>query len=264
MRIEPVPKKGQARWMPQNRQTERQRQVGKQSERKWRRHVLRFVVSGVIGVLVFGVCVLAAWRALGGSFYSNSAMQSQSISLLRHYAVEMQRDLEEGKPLPKTWSDLDASVHERGSGSLKVNLNRDGAPLDRWGNPLLYETDVTSFALTCFGRDGWPGGKGFDTDIVYRKGAQYIERDSPVGEESSQYGERPSLRAFLFRLPTAGVFQVAAMSGVLAFLTAWVALGSTKLDRRKLRRALIQIAVVSAVSIFIALILAQVHIPSTH
>jgi len=37
---------------------------------------------------------------------------------------------------------------------------------DAWNNPIMYQADGKSFTLTSYGRDGVPGGKNFDEDIV--------------------------------------------------------------------------------------------------
>lgn len=40
-------------------------------------------------------------------------------------------------------------------------------PVDPWGNPFSYVQDSASkFTITCYGRDGQPGGTGYDGDLT--------------------------------------------------------------------------------------------------
>ncbi|PKP97554.1 MAG: type II secretion system protein GspG [Alphaproteobacteria bacterium HGW-Alphaproteobacteria-15] len=43
-------------------------------------------------------------------------------------------------------------------------------PVDAWGNPYVYESTGSSFALKSLGRDGQPGGEGLDADLDSRGG----------------------------------------------------------------------------------------------
>lgn len=46
-------------------------------------------------------------------------------------------------------------------------LQQSSVPLDPWGNPFSYVQDSASrFTITCYGRDGQPGGAGYDADIT--------------------------------------------------------------------------------------------------
>lgn len=45
-------------------------------------------------------------------------------------------------------------------------LQQATVPLDPWGNAFIYTQDSASrFTIMCYGRDGQPGGTGYDADI---------------------------------------------------------------------------------------------------
>ncbi len=52
-------------------------------------------------------------------------------------------------------------------------LNSPSIPNDPWGNPFTYAVEGTSkFTITCYGKDGQPGGTGLDADIDSHNMAQ--------------------------------------------------------------------------------------------
>jgi general secretion pathway protein G len=52
------------------------------------------------------------------------------------------------------------------------NYDPDGymeqIPTDPWEHPYVYTTDGRHFEITCYGRDGAPGGEGYDADLNAR------------------------------------------------------------------------------------------------
>lgn len=45
----------------------------------------------------------------------------------------------------------------------------DGVPLDPWDHPYLYASEGRSFEIISLGRDGAPGGEGYDADLSSRR-----------------------------------------------------------------------------------------------
>ena len=68
------------------------------------------------------------------------------------------------KSYPTTAEGLGALISNPKSNLLDV----DNVPLDPWGNEYVYESPGShghDFEITSYGRDGRPGGEGFDSDI---------------------------------------------------------------------------------------------------
>lgn len=81
-------------------------------------------------------------------------------------------------------------------------VDADGRPLDEWRRPYQYAVEGGRIVLYSFGRDGRPGGEGSDADVYPRSA------DRPF--------RRPTLRQFVFELPTAGIWTAGAVAGISA------------------------------------------------
>lgn len=76
---------------------------------------------------------------------------------------------------PDTEQGLEALVRKPGTGSEPSNwqpggyLNKPRVPEDPWGNPYVYVSPGThnsDYDLYSLGKDGQPGGEGYDADIT--------------------------------------------------------------------------------------------------
>jgi hypothetical protein len=60
---------------------------------------------------------------------------------------------------------------------------RDNNVTDGWGRPMQYRVEGTKVTLTSFGRDGRPGGRGKDSDIVTTFSVQQASTTSQPSPE---------------------------------------------------------------------------------
>jgi hypothetical protein len=226
--------------------------------------VIRLAVSTLFGLSVFAVSVLAVWRRSPTTLMTNSIINSWTWSSVRRVDKLIQERIEShGNPPPSLDEfsvDLEGETLE--CPNVRMKILKRGTPVDGWGRALIYSVNETSYTLKSYGRDGRPGGTGFDRDI-------------DLGDDSSSsasYGDgslyanppMPTLKQFLFELPTKGMIHACALSGLIAFAITFMLLRPARPSRRNDRRLAFQIAVTLVVSVIFAMMIMQLHIPTGH
>lgn len=161
----------------------------------------RFVVALLVGVTVFGIALLSAWRSVPG-LIGFAPWHTRADMKDIHERIAQFR-LSQGR-LPESLAELRGAEEH-----LRVDEN--GQVLDGWGNPFLYTPKGSTYSLVSLGRDGRPGGVGLDRDVS--------RPDDPPS--------RPTLQQFMFEMRTEGVVFSSAVAGILTFLLSLVALWRT-------------------------------------
>jgi hypothetical protein len=181
-------------------------------------------------------------------------------SLIRVYTALT----EHRKPFPESLSAISGSLEKAFSPGDKFPSIRGGLPIDGWGRPLVYSVQGTTFTLLSYGRDGKPGGTGFDRDL---EAGQVISRSQsdPVYEnpyETPSY--RPTLRQFVFELPSKGMIHSCVLSGFLASILTLYLVRSVPASRRAIVICIVKIVMTILMTIIFASIIMQLHIPTGH
>ena len=223
-----------------------------------RSHTSRIGLAVGFGLIMFVVSCLAAWISLGSAFYNNSLLHSLGPYHLRIVSATIQGyTAAKGSP-PASIAELELPT-ERGTHDYTDVLH------DGWGHPMAYSVHGASWTLTCYGRDGKPGGVLLDEDLSTSSGATEPPRFSgTVDYTSPQWHERPSLDQFFFELPTRGVVAGCALSGLVSFVTALALAFSKRRRGTGAFRPAMAIAVTILMALFIGAIVCQLHIPSRH
>ncbi len=163
------------------------------------------LVSTAVGLVIASTAYLCAYYTQRDQW---SKLDSDELDRVvevrtRHELVNLQKAIEEYRQadgsLPANLSEL-----EEVKGQHRFQVDADGQVMDPWKHPYQYRIAGESFILYSFGRDGQPGGDGFDADI-YPTSVRV-----PI--------EPPTLREFTFDHPTKGVQWTCFLAGLCASL----------------------------------------------
>jgi hypothetical protein len=121
---------------------------------------------------------------------------------------------------------------------------------DFWGRPFVYTVQGTHYLVISYGRDGKPGGMGWDTDLT---------SDNPYPPNTG-----PTFHQFLTDPTTQDMVQWAYISGVLAGLLCWFTVRPKTFSWRSALGLATQILLTLAAAAFIALMITLLHFPSGH
>lgn len=199
----------------------------------------RLLIAIIFGCLMAVLPALIAWQKQGSSFYNNGYLKGISRGHFRQiYNAVVYRS----SP-PQTLAEL----------NLPQEILQDG-----WGRPFQYEYRGTTCTITSYGRDGKPGGSGFDEDL------SSDDPDRPTNyEELYRTEDQPTLYQFYFELPTRRVLQGAVITGLISFAMVFSVFSRSKVPDREKQIFLTFFFVTSAALVY-GFVIAALHIPTGH
>jgi type II secretory pathway pseudopilin PulG len=200
----------------------------------------------VIAFAVFATAFFCAWRGYG-NFSNYRASEHATRQYLTQLTEEIERHRAAKGRLPDSLAELE--VVRKG----ETRLDDAGQAADAWGNPYRYRVEGDNYSLYSFGRDGRPGGVGLDADVYPWEVGQTLQP--------------PTLWQFAFEMQTGGIVASCALAGILAGLVWFQTLEEPTDVGRSWTRFLTAVgamAVTLVVSVFAALFISAVHLPSGH
>jgi hypothetical protein len=208
--------------------------------------VSRLLLSLAAGIAVAGTAYLCAWHHLRVSLYH-----------FDHWGLDIDRgrirdtldahNVKKGS-YPKALSDLQLQADERTASSF--SYDPQGRPLDPWKTPYVYKRTATSYEVWSLGHDGREGGSGFDTDILLDADPRVLIDIQPA-----------TLRQFTLDPASFGVQKGCLIAGLFASIVGLVTIRGPK----PISAARLSILLATVVmSVFIAVVLSALHIPSGH
>lgn len=219
---------------------------------------LRIFLSFLAAMSAFVISLLAVWDQSPNTLMNNQTIEAWSSRLFRD--LENQAYNGEWTTPPKSLEELSVQYEGYKFRNSWSRMVRDGVLVDGWGRPYIFESDETTFTLITLGRDGLPGGTGFDRDR-----SVWNFRDSQLDYNTDFVNPpKPTLRQFLFELPTKGMIASCMLSGLITFLAALVIIRPKYLSAHNIPALLINIIGLSLVTVIFALLIMQLHIPSGH
>lgn len=222
---------------------------------------VRLTVATLIGLAVFLLSCLAAWRQAPEALMNNDMLDIWTrMGLSRIYSLIADR-VQQGQAPPQSLRDLTPELEDLSRQIHGGILIRNGNLVDGWGRPFLYSAQGTSFTLKSYGRDGKPGGTGFDRDLDHSNDHEMLDYHSPTVMANPPM---PTLHQFLFELPTGGMIWGCALSGALAFLLSVILVRPAPLTWPESVILVIKIGLTILATLFFAQIIMQIHIPSGH
>ncbi len=208
----------------------------KSDPRDYRHWTVRLLLGFITAATVYFTAFFCAWyeyRAFPNLHLEHQRTRS-TLETVRKDIQDYQRD---NAKLPTTLSDVypKRDVQEEDSGLLK----------DGWQRPLVYRVENERFELLSYGKDGQPGGIGFDADIY---SDQLTSRD-----------HLPTFRQFNSAWGVGGIKGVCLLSGIFVFLLFF------SYDKNRHHRpALLTLFVTAIFSVFAAVVISMLHLPSGH
>ena len=186
---------------------------------------------------------MALALSAGQSEAAHSILEARQ-AITRHTLTQINKAIVDYRlthhTLPRSLSQLKTEAGDR-----DYSQNPDG-----WGRPFVYTVRGTHFLVTSYGRDGKPGGTGWDTDLT---------SDNPHPPNDGL-----TFRQFLTYRETQELVQWSCISGILAGLLCWFTIRPQTFTWRGTLSLAAQVLVTLAAAAVIALAITVLHIPSGH
>jgi len=225
--------------------------------------VSRLVVSLAVALAVLAIPCDVAYQQYWGS----AARIPQEVTLVDiakvRKAIEAYRH--ERHSLPKTLRGLPPAENEY------VHVDESGVPFDWWRRPLHYWTNGNHYRVTSYGRDGKPGGVGFDCDLSSDDlGTQQTPTTSWWSLAKLPKQARPTFGQFLSDRGerniqgSTGMILVCALGGMAAFVLSIREIGVPMSRGEAPTRRWVRLLIAIGGTLSMALVIAAVHVPSGH
>ena len=218
----------------------------------------RLLISLVVGLVVLTISFVVAWRQ-----YSEVAVHlHQSWTLGDIWEIQKAIDAyrQEKHALPKTLRGL-----RRVEGGY-FTTDPTVMPLDEWRRPLHYWTDGTHYRVTSYGRDGKPGGVGFDYDLSSDDLRVTVDAHGDRSLSLSELPEEamPTFRQFLTDRASTGMILTCILAGAVAFVLGFRTLGTRAPSRGGFWARVVRLVIITAATVFVAMVITVFHVPSGH
>lgn len=208
----------------------------------------RIVITLLLGLFVFVVAYIAAWRGMGTSPYVASYRMAMHSTLQRVVAsIETYRE-DTGK-LPATLSELAALD------GTNLKVDQDGNVIDHWKNPVTYTQTDEGFIVCSLGRDGASGGRGMDNDLCMDNTRKFVN--------NNWQNCGPTFWQFAFNLNTKGMLGACIASALLA-MGMYYTESKNQHDRGVRETVLSNLIVTLIFSLLVAAPLVFLHAPQGH
>ncbi len=168
-----------------------------------------------------------------------------------HQLLELMKPLIEAycaetKTVPQSWVELRHTMER-----YSFTCNENGIPLDTWGHPFLYSVKEGHPVVTSYGRDGKPGGVGFDCDLS--------SDDKSLPRENM-----PTFFQFLLHPATRGIVLTCLACGIAAFWLSVITVTPAALHGRAALLLAVKLALTILGTLAVAIVLSIFHIPNHH
>ena len=223
--------------------------------------VPRLLTSLLVGIVVFAISCGVFWNT-----YLNSVIrvpQELTLDEIARGTEAVDTFRREKHSLPRELTDLPQETFRYS--------DETGAPADWWRRPLDYWTDGTHYRITSYGYDGEPGGVGLHYDLS----------SDDVEKDNEEWGRLPPEARVTFEqfatdwglIHSTGryvhgsggaMFLTSVFAGIVAFVLGFVSLGSAMRTRRGVWAILRRLAITIIGTVFLATIIATIHVPSGH
>lgn len=199
----------------------------------------RLGLAGGLALVIFLLTVLVAWQTNGWRILI--PLESKIITDWSRFRHGLEAYQKQGKPLPATLEEVNTAL----GGQYLVPR------LDPWGRPYHYAVEQGEYRFWTEGRDGQPGGVGWDGDFTCTKEGLVESPSVPLGQFLTAPESRPALG---FCLAT----------GIVAGLILLVQLRPAAAHPPHPLALIISLVAIIGASMLLALFLSVIYLPSTH
>lgn len=210
--------------------------------KSWKWLFLRLLLACVFGAVVGGMALSAGRKAAEGSVVGFAHGWTRhgltritlAIAAYRQKNHALPRSLSQLKPFTGGWT----------------SVEKDGTIHDGWGRPFVYTVQGNHYLVVSYGRDGKPGGTGWDMDLT---------SDNP-----RPMGSGLTLRQFLTMPETQEMVQTALGCGLLAAVLCFMTVRPAMFAGWNILRLAIGLLITLGASTVVAGIITALHVPSGH
>ena len=204
----------------------------------WKLIVLRLLLACLFGGIVTALALSTGRNEAQHLVFGRDRMVTSYTLIQINKAIADYRLTHHA--LPRSLSQL-----KTGTGDGDYSRQPDG-----WGRPFVYTVRGAHYLVISYGRDGKPGGAGWDADMT---------SDDPRPPRAG-----PTFHQFLTDPETQDLVQWAYISGILASLLCWFTVRPKTLTWRSALGLAGQVLVTLAAAAVIALAITVLHFPSGH
>jgi general secretion pathway protein G len=196
----------------------------------------RLAIASLVGIMIIGVCLNVTWKMAGSQIRYSQIFTQRILTRIDTAIKEYRR---QKGVLPQSLSQLS-----------NVPVRDNGAILDSWKHPLIYEVHKDGYTLMSYGRDGKPGGVGLDCDL-------------------SSAGPRPATAALpflqvMFHPMAQRMVWTSIVSGIFAFLLIFDMVTPVDLSQRRWVELTFKILMMLIAACIVAVAITMLHVPSGH
>jgi Type II secretion system (T2SS), protein G len=202
------------------------------------------VIACLVGFMVAGLALVAAWGQAQSNPYLEGYNQSTTHRLLKQVDAAIQRYRQTTGTLPRTLGQLS------GDPDLPFRISEDGTIRDGWYNPLVYSVQGDRYLIISYGKDGKPGGTGINYDLTQ------LKPDPPEAQLT--------FRQFLSHPRTQKMLSCSPIAGALAMILTFVLLRPSDLTRKGIIGLGFKLGLTLAATLFVGVIIAGLHAPVGH
>ena len=208
----------------------------------------RIAITLFVGIFVFIVAYIAAWREMGWSPYVASYRMAMRRTL-GHVATDIETYRNDTGNFPATLKEL--AAHD----GINLEVDKHGNVIDHWKNPVSYSLTEDGFIVCSLGRDGARGGRGVDGDLCM---------DGPNNCVNNSWMTcAPTFWQFAFELNTKGMLRACVGAAFLAMAFYYNLSGGQR--KKGERESVVANVIVTVVfSLIIAAVLVVLHAPTGH
>jgi hypothetical protein len=202
-----------------------------------RNQKLRIAIGIATAMMIAGTSYLVAWNGYRNWIYQYSP-EAQTVRYLNLIKNDIEVYRQAKGRLPSDLAELPVcKVH-------KVSINDKGQPRDVWGTPILYRVEGDQYTLLSYGRDGEPGGTGYDADLT-----------------PEDWPPKATLWEFTVAGDSAGMKLCCIGAGLLALplcfrMSSWQPKSSLAF--------LVELSVTAVFAVAIAVVMSVLHVPTGH
>jgi Type II secretion system (T2SS), protein G len=202
----------------------------------------RLLMCFTTALVVTATAWIVAWRECRNWEFAAYSPQSSTWRSLKRVSASVERYRQKAGKLPGDLTELDIVKDE------EATVNNKGQPVDSWGNPFGYQVNGENYVVISYGRDGQPGGEGYDADFRSDQDPTFVKM---------------TLWEFTSESRTMGMKLACILGGLFAFPIC-LFLRPPRRSQGTIIKVLAMNIITAVFAIIVAVLMSVLHLPTGH